>query len=130
MTTLAVLWFACASVGLPGSLCQAVSQVESGLGRNVNHASEHVRGLMGVDHRYSPLPRWALDTTVGGAVGGAIALCHWQKAAGAHFIRAYACGNKHTARACRAYEQRVRAVLARMKQPKEALRRYPGIPET
>lgn len=115
MVALWLLYVACSSVGLPGEVCLSVSYVESRCGANTAHRLPTVRGIMGVDVRWSPLPALALDTTVGGAIGGAIALRYWRERKGSAYLRAYACGNSNLAAACHAYERKVRAVLARLR---------------
>ena len=68
------LFMACALTGQHPADCWGVALTESNLGQRTNHAAPTVHGLMGVDSRYSPLPAWALDTTVGGSIGGALAI--------------------------------------------------------
>lgn len=115
MWTLLTLYMACAWQGIPGETCIVVSYVES---RHTPGAVSSVGclGLCQVAPAYSPVPAWALRTTVGGAVGGALAVRYWRDAKGVKWPRHYACGNRADGSRCMEYETKVKRLLARWRR--------------
>lgn len=110
MWTLTALWLAFTLAGFPGETGIALSYVES---RHTPGAvsSTGCLGLCQVAPAYSPVPAWALRTTIGGAVGGAIAARYWRDRLGAKWPRGYACGVRHDRPACLRYEARLKALI-------------------
>jgi hypothetical protein len=124
-----LLFVACVAAGQHPAECWGVATTESGMRTAVTHALPTVHGLCGVDERWSPLPAWALSTTVGGAIGCAIAIRDVRRLHGRMWTARYVCGARGVAshmpscvRAQRRLEAsilRARGILARSVPKKE-----------
>ncbi len=106
MVALIALQIAFGLAGFDPATGPALSYLES---RHTPNAvsSTGCLGLCQVHPGYSPVPRWALKTAIGGAVGGALAARYWRQAKGEHWPRHYACGNRATKPECLRYERRL-----------------------